>query len=117
MNYSVFPGPLEKKAFRLGRCSEWRSEPHFWVLIPGPSPDVREVQRERENRCLRGTDRKKKSHPGWHWILLENFGYTVLCWSVAMPAEMVLFVAKDFTKGQVWHSLRRQHLSCAQRHM
>lgn len=111
LNYSVFPGPLEKKAFSLGWCSEWRSEPHFWVLIPSPSPDVWELQRERENRRLRGTDRKERSHPGWHWILLENFGYALLCWSVAMPAEMVFFVAQDSMKGQVWHSLRRRTLA------
>lgn len=118
LNYSAFSGPLEKKASSLGRYHEWRSEPQFWVLIPSPSPDVSKLQRERENRCLRGTGRKEKSHSGWHWILLENFGYTWLyCWSMMMPAEVSFCVAKDCMKGQEWTSLRRQCLSCAQRHM
>lgn len=60
---------------------------HFWVLIPSPSPDV--WAKEKEKTDAWGAQTGKRSHPGWHWILLENFGYTLLCWSVAMPAEMV----------------------------
>lgn len=77
---------LEKKASSLGRYGEWRSESQFQGSIPSPSPDVSKLQRERENR---GTDRKEKSHSGWHGILLGNFGYTwSCCWSTMMPAEV-----------------------------
>ena len=59
---SVLPGPPEKKASGLGWCSEWRSEPHFWVLSPSPSPDAWELQRERK-QMLEGHTQEREISP------------------------------------------------------
>lgn len=93
-------GLQRRKPLAWGGAVNGDQSPTSGFSVPAP-PLMRESFKGRENRCLRGTNRKEKSHPGWHWILLENFGYTLLCWLVVVPAEVSFYPVKGFTRGQV----------------